>query len=162
MIRPMDKSSIVIRAASETDWHDAMQLAWKTFLQFEAKDYSPEGIRSFSDFVTDPILHQMFLNGDYPMFVAVDGTRVVGMISLRSHTHISLLFVDESYHRQGVGSALIEKICFFLKWRKLEDHVTVNAAPYGVGFYHKMGFKDTDEELILSGIRYTPMERRLL
>ena len=34
---------------------------------------------------------------------------------------------------------------------------TVNAAPYAVGFYHRVGFTDTAEETENTGIRYTPM-----
>ncbi|MDN5360294.1 MAG: hypothetical protein PWQ84_1357, partial [Thermotogaceae bacterium] len=36
--------------------------------------------------------------------------------------------------------------------------LTVNSSPYAVGFYHKMGFKDTDNELEKDGIRFVPME----
>ena len=42
-----------------------MALAWKTFLEFEADDYEPEGIRSFEDFITDSALHRMFIMGAY-------------------------------------------------------------------------------------------------
>ncbi len=38
-----------------------------------------------------------------------------------------------------------------------QTSVTVNAAPYAVEFYHKVGFEDTDEEQTLAGITYTPM-----
>ena len=157
-----ENTRVLVRAAKSRDWHDAMQLAWRTFLRFEAQDYTPEGIRNFSDFVSDKILYQMFLAGDYTMFVAVDGKQIVGMITLRSHTHISLLFVDEQYHRRGVGTALMERLCQFLKEERYEDHVTVNAAPYGVGFYHRLGFVDTESAVTRDGITYTPMERKLI
>lgn len=32
---------------------DAIELIWSTFLQFEAPDYSKEGIQSFKDFIND-------------------------------------------------------------------------------------------------------------
>ena len=38
-----------IRLAYREEWEDAMALAWKTFLEFEADDYTLEGIRSFED-----------------------------------------------------------------------------------------------------------------
>ena len=38
-----------------------------------------------------------------------------------------------------------------------QTSVTVNASPYAVGFYHKMGFEDTDIQQLVSGILYTPM-----
>lgn len=150
------------RGTTRRDWEDSMVLAWETFLLFEADDYTPEGIRNFNDFVTDPVLYQMYLDGDYVLFVAKDGDSVIGMITLRSFSHISLLFVDEKYHFMGIGSALIERLCRYLRWEKHEIHVTVNAAPYGIGFYHKLGFVDTEEEISRDGIRITPMERKLI
>ena len=41
-----EEEAFEIRFAHKEDWEDAMGLAWKTFLEFEAGDYAPEGIRS--------------------------------------------------------------------------------------------------------------------
>lgn len=77
-----------IRMAYQDEWEDAMALAWKTFLEFEADDYAPEGIRSFEDFITDSTLHRMFVMGAYQMFVALDGAKMAGMITVRGNSHI--------------------------------------------------------------------------
>ena len=135
-----------IRSAYRDEWDDAMALAWRTFLRFEADIYTAEGIRHFEDFITDTTLHRMFLLGAYQMFVALDHNRIVGMITLRNASHISLLFVDEKYHRQGIGRALIEYLREYLLSEAGVDRVTVNAAPYGVAFYHKLGFRDLRPE----------------
>ena len=42
-----------IRWAADKDWIPAMHMIWKTFLKFEAVDYTEEGIRNFYDFITD-------------------------------------------------------------------------------------------------------------
>ena len=147
-----------IRSAYRDEWDDAMALAWRTFLRFEADIYTAEGIRHFEDFITDTTLHRMFLLGAYQMFVALDHNRIVGMITLRNASHISLLFVDEKYHRQGIGRALIEYLREYLLSEAGVDRVTVNAAPYGVAFYHKLGFRDLRPEEEKDGIKYPPME----
>ena len=36
-----------IRWAEDKDWIPAMHMIWKTFLKFEAVDYTEEGIRLF-------------------------------------------------------------------------------------------------------------------
>ncbi len=149
-----------IRFAVRDEWEEAMALAWKTFLVFEAPDYTPIGVRSFEDFITDSTLKRMFEMGAYQMFVAVHEKKLIGIISLRDRTHISLLFVDERYHRQGVGRALVEHLCDYLLNEEGENRVTVNASPYGLGFYHKIGFCDLGPEACADGIRYTPMEIR--
>lgn len=151
----------VIRKASEEEWDEAMAMTWKTFIRFEAADYTKEGVRSFFDFITDSMLRRMFLNGVYPMFIAKDNEQVIGVITLRNDSHISLLFVDEAYHRQGVGRHLMYTVWEYVRKQKGMTEVTVNSSPYGVGFYHKLGFCDTGAEETRDGIRYTPMKRIL-
>lgn len=147
-----------IRNAYREEWQAAMALAWKTFLRFEADVYSPEGVKNFENFITDSTLYRMFVMGAYQMFVAVEHSRLVGMITLRDTTHISLLFVDEAYHRQGIGRGLIGYLADYLRTEVGAERVTVNSSPYGVGFYHKMGFRDIRPEETKDGIIYTPME----
>lgn len=150
-----------IRFAKHDEWEDAIALAWKTFLEFEAEDYAPEGVRSFQDFITDTTLHRMFVMGAYQMIVAIEDHKMVGMITLRDRKHISLLFVDKAYHHRGIGRALILYLCRYLTKEAGEKEVTVNAAPYGIGFYHRIGFMDLGPELHRDGIKYTPMKRML-
>lgn len=147
-----------IRSAYRDEWDDAMALAWKTFMQFEADVYTAEGVRNFEDFITDTTLHRMFIMGVYQMFVALDSKQIVGMLTLRNTSHISLLFVDEKYHRRGIGRALIEYLQEYLLSETGISKITVNAAPYGVAFYHKLGFRDLRPEEEKDGIKYTPME----
>ncbi len=147
-----------IRSAYREEWDDAMALAWKTFLQFEADVYTAEGIRNFEDFITDTSLYRMFVMGSYQLFVALEQKKIVGMITLRNNSHISLLFVDARYHRKGIGRALIEYLREYLLAEVGVSRITVNAAPYGVAFYHKLGFRDIRPEEEKDGITYTPME----
>ena len=153
---------IVVRPAYREEWDDAMALAWRTFMRYEANDYTAEGIESFQDFITDSVLHRMFVMGAYQLFGAYDNGKMVGMISLRDETHISLLFVDEKYHKLGIGRRLIEYLSAYVLQEEGHRHIPVNAAPYAVGFYHRVGFVDTDVEQVNDGIRYTPMRRDLV
>ena len=154
----IDTSKIMVRCAYHSDWDGAMKLAWDTFVRFDAPDYSQEGIDNFRKFVNDDMLRKMFVAGHYQLFVATDGPRYVGMLSLREKKHISLLFVDEHYHRHGVASALLTFVKRYAYEEEGVDRLTVNSSPYAVGFYHKKGFKDLQGETVLDGIRFTPME----
>lgn len=162
-----DGLQYIVREAHREEWQDAIAVAWKTFQKYEAPDYTQEGIRNFLEFITDTTLYRMFLIGSYRMFVAVADDKVIGMITLRGGSHISLLFVDGAYHYYGIGSALIQAVGDDLKKgaegisRERVDHITVNASPYAVGFYHKTGFCDTGKEREKNGIIYTPMEKVL-
>lgn len=147
-----------IRRAKDSEWDYAMELAFKVFLKYEATEYGEEGIRSFAEFVTDEFLKKMFLIGEYLLFVAVTDEKIIGLISLRSGNHISLLFVDEAYHRKGIGSALVQYLQEYMLENTGYEKITVNASPYGVPFYHQLGFHDTGKETTKEGIIYTPME----
>lgn len=149
----------VIRWAKQEDWSPAMKMVWKTFLKFEAVDYTEEGIKNFLDFITDQKLYQSFLNGEYQMMIALDGERIIGVASVRSRNHLSLLFVDEQYHRQGVGKSLLKKMCEYLKNEEGERYISLTAAPYAVNFYRKLGFRVVKPEEEISGIRITSMEK---
>ncbi|MCR5654414.1 MAG: GNAT family N-acetyltransferase [Lachnospiraceae bacterium] len=133
-----------------------MSVAWRTFLRFEAEDYTQEGIESFREFITNPGIHKMFLVGEYIVYAAFYKGEMIGIISLRNQCHISLLFVEAKYHLNGVGRRLMEAMKGYEEHRKGRK-LTVNSSPYAVGFYHKIGFVDTDLEQQKDGIRYTPM-----
>ncbi len=161
MDQKIDTSKIMVRCAYHSDWDGAMKLAWDTFERFNAPEYSEEGIANFYKFVHDDMLRNMFVAGHYQLFVATDGDNYVGMLSLREKKHISLLFVDEKYHRHGVASALLTFVCNYALFEEGVEKLTVNASPYAVGFYHKKGFRDLQGETTADGIRYTPMEKDL-
>jgi len=152
-------SSYQIKEAMWNNWDDAMLLAWTTFMKYEAKEYSEEGIHNFKEFVTDETLRKMFIKGEYQMWVAIKNEQVIGMITLRNGNHISLLFVDERYHHLGIASNLMEVLKESVqKGIKATPYVTVNSSPYAVGFYEKVGFNRLDLEQTRDGIRYTPMK----
>ena len=158
-VSEMSKTPYEIRWARPEDWEAAINLVWKTFMEFEAPDYSDEGIINFKDFLTDGMIYRMFLDGNYPMFVAEDDGKIVGVVSVRNRNRISLLFVDAAYHKQGIGSALVERMNRYLKEEKRELYVTVMAAPYAVDFYRTIGFHACAPEEQFAGIRVTSMEK---
>lgn len=147
----------VIRPATTDEWEDAMALAWRTFKKFVAPEYSEQGIKEFYDFVSDNGVRKMFLIGEYKVWVAVKNNEIIGVCSIRSKRHISLLFVEGGYQKCGIGRNLLYTAAEYMLENK-ESYATVNASPFGVEFYHKIGFKDTGEEHVESGMRITPMK----
>lgn len=153
----MEKKPYQLRFIRPEEWEDAMELAWRTFLQYEAGDYTKEGVEHFRDFVTDNGLRRMFDRGAYQVIGAFEADRMIGMIALRNENHISLLFVDRQYHFKGVAKSLMMSMCSYVKNELGKAMVTVNSSPYAVGFYHKVGFTDTGPQTCADGIIYTPM-----
>ncbi len=139
-----------IRRIGDMQIPEAIALIWTTFLQFEAPDYSDEGVQSFRNFIEDKaVLRKLELFGAY------EKEELKGVIATKDNRqHICCFFVKAQYHRQGIGRRLWEYIL-----RHSENEVfTVNSSPYAVPFYHKLGFVDTDSEQLTDGIRYTPMK----
>lgn len=148
-----------IRWAHDSEWAPAMKMIWRTFLKYEGKDYTKEGIQNFFDFITDDELYTAFLRGSYQMMVAVEGSRVIGAGTIRGRNQLSLLFVDEAYHHMGVGRAIMNGLCRYLKEEAGERFMSLKAAPYAVDFYRKLGFRAVKPEEEYSGIRVTEMEK---
>lgn len=147
-----------IRFIDELEWEDAMSLVYRTFLKFDAQMFTEEGNQHFKEFVSDNFLKRMFEAGEYQVVGAYHLGKIVGIISLRNNNHISLLFVDEEFHRHGIGRALILSVGDYVKLKLHEDKLTVNAAPYATEFYHKVGFEDLGPITTQDGIIYTPMQ----
>lgn len=150
--------TIVVRALRPEEWDDMTALVWKTFLRYEACDYPEEGIHNFLSFLSDERLKKMFCLGEYPVYAAFLGEKMVGVISLRTGSHISLLFVLGEYHRRGIGTLLMKCAKEHVRRQGCKNFLTVNAAPYAVDFYHKNGFSDTDVQQKKDGIIFTPMK----
>lgn len=140
---------MVIKVLKQDKVKYATELAWRVFLKYEAPEYSEEGTRNFYKAINDFNYLKML-----KIYGAFEDERLVGVLSTRNDgEHIALFFVDEEYQGKGIGRLLFE--------RAAKDNVsgkmTVNAAPYARDIYLKLGFKQTDDELLSDGIRYIPM-----
>ncbi len=127
---------------------DALALIWNVFLQFEAPEYSAEGIASFRASLED---EERIRNMTF--YGAFDGKKLVGVLCMRAPQHIAGFFVDAAYHRRGIGRSLFETM------RQDYDRqvFTVHASPYAVEIYRRLGFAPTQAEQVTDGLRYTPM-----
>lgn len=141
-----------IRALGTDEIEQALCLTWKVFQEYEAPDYTKEGVEEFyksihnKDYLSELCFYGAFSQND-----------LIGVIATRKEgRHIALFFVEGAYHRQGIGRKLFDTI-----WSNcLERRMTVNSSPYAVPVYHRLGFKDTDVEQEVNGVRFTPMERQ--
>lgn len=139
----------MVRPISSTD-PTAMALIRRTFLRFEAPDYSEEGVKSFLSFLENT--EQMM---ELSMFGAYVDGELTGVIAAnKGFSHICLFFVDEPYQRRGIGRRLLEQMLCY----SCTNRITVNSSPYAVEIYHRLGFRNLSEEQLTDGIRYTPME----
>ena len=139
-----------IKKIDEAQIADAIDLIWTTFLQFEAPDYSEEGIQSFKDFIENKdIISSLEFWGAY------DSQILKGVIATNENRkHICCFFVKAEYHRQGIGRKLWE----YLLENSKSEVITVNSSRYAVPIYHRLGFVGRETEQLSDGMRYTPMK----
>ena len=146
-----------IRPLKRNEWDMAMQLAWDTFLVYEAPEYDPLGVKNFHEFVKGDELRNMFAMGEYRAWGAFDEEDVIiGVLGIRKQWHISLLFVEPRLHHQGIATALLNTAFKEAALAGVTE-MTVFSSPFATEFYHRIGFTDTDKEKTTDGIRYTPM-----
>lgn len=145
----MAENGIFIRRLSEEEKPSALVLIWEVFLKFEAPEYSSEGTEFFRSILDDKeyISEREFIG-------AFDGEKLVGVISMGRSPHINFFFVREEYHRRGIGRRLFETA---VKSRP-EKCITINASPYAVPVYRRLGFVPTDKMQETKGIKFLPME----
>ncbi|MGN1341441.1 MAG: GNAT family N-acetyltransferase [Oscillospiraceae bacterium] len=140
---------MTIKKLDPSEYAPALELVWRVFLEFEAPDYTQEGIDEFRRSINDSgYLSMLTVYGGY-----VDGV-LAGVIATRNFGgHVALFFVDRQYQRKGIGRKLFSAVLADCKF----DSITVNSSPYAVEVYHHLGFTDTDNEQTVSGLRFTPM-----
>lgn len=148
----------IIRPLGEADIPAASQLVQRVFDRFEAPDYPPEGIATFHRFTAPEVLAARLRDGGMQAWGAYCSDELIGVLATRERTHISLLFIDAHRHRQGIGRALFDHLRTVCSADPACARITVNSAPFPIGFYRKLGFIPTDRELTVDGIRFTPME----
>ena len=126
----------------------AKELCWDVFCQFEAPEYSEEGIREFRNSLDD---EERTRNQTF--YGAFDGDLLVGTLCMREPQHIGGFFVTADYQRKGIGRSLFETM------RKEYDRqdFTVNSSPYAVEIFRHLGFSETHREQTINGIRFTSM-----
>ncbi|MCC0636390.1 MULTISPECIES: GNAT family N-acetyltransferase [unclassified Clostridioides] len=149
----------LIRELKEPDIRSALNLIWNVFEEFESPDYCAEGIKSFHEFIEYNSIIEKVKEKSIFFWGCFDCEKLIGVLAIRDLNHICMLFVDKNYHKCGVAKKLMAigvKYCT----ENIDDltEVTVNSSPYAVEVYHKLGFKNTNAEQIVNGIRFTPMK----
>lgn len=141
-----------IREIKKEEMKSAIDLVWKTFLKYEAPDYTEEGINEFEKSIRDEewIQSREFIG-------AFENDEIVGVIATKDNNHIALFFVDGTHHKKGIGKALYNKI----KRNNTTGYFTVNSSPYAHEVYQHLGFNDIDKEQLVNGLKFYPMKALL-
>lgn len=136
----------------------AMDLVWRVFREFEAPDYSDEGVAEFQSFIEPSAVTANMGSGKMKLWGAFDGDKIIGVIAASALPRIHLLFVDKQYHRLGIAKKLLRAAQNDSIIAENPKQLTVNSSPYAVKIYRRLGFVSTGPERTVNGLRFTPME----
>lgn len=98
MEKPTDTA---IRPLHETELPAASALAGRVFAEFEAPEYSPEGIGAFLRFAAPETLAAQHRNGSMQSWGAFRQGKLIGIITLTRRSHLCLL----SWRKPAIGRA---------------------------------------------------------
>ena len=133
---------------------EALKLVLKVFLEYEAPNYTEEGIREFKKTIN---------NSDWvqarDFYGAFDeNNKILGVIATKDITHIALFFVDGKYHNQGIGRKLYDKV----KSVNKNGFFTVNSSLYAHEICKHLGFSDIGKEQCVNGLKFYSMKADLM
>ena len=153
----MEPMEITIQNLTRTESESATELIRQTFDRFVGKEYSVEGRETFNRFVAPESIKKRIENGN-PILCAKIRGKLVGLLEIRDENHIALFFVDEQYHKRGIGKKLFDYALNEIN-NMYPGHkeITVNSSIFAEKIYKKMGFEKTAELQEKDGIKFIPM-----
>jgi GNAT superfamily N-acetyltransferase len=145
--------SITIRSMYYHELETVSELVLRVF--DEHVSVEGKGRESFAQYIQPAMLEKRLKRGDF-VLVARLAERIVGVIEIREHKHIALLFVETAYQRQGIAKNLIdEALVYCLRHDPNLKEITVNASANALKFYEKLGFRAYGEPA--NELHATPM-----
>lgn len=151
----------MIKEVGSKDLRQALDLVNDVFTEFVAVDYSEQGKNTFVSYLEnkyEEVASDLF-SGHKKMWAYYKDGKILGVISTRDNSHISLMFVDKEYHKKGIARQLFNVVLECLKKDKEVTQITVNSSPYAVKVYERLGFVRTGEKQEKDGIIFIPMIR---
>lgn len=153
----------MIKQIIAKDLTAALSLVNRVFAEFVSVDYSDEGNATFASYLKTKEAEwgKELSEGKKKMWGYYIGDTLAGIIATRDTTHISLMFVDKAYHKQGIARQLFEVVKRDILITSDADCISVNSSPYAVPVYERLAFTKTDSEQEKDCIRYMPMKCEL-
>ncbi len=142
---------ITYRLPQIGDEHQISGCMWASAALWELTDGTPESVAEWLQICHPDELRDRILS-DQKTLVATWNEIIVGFIAFKRGNHLSLLFVRKEFSGQGIGRELFTQCSDDL------NEVTVNAAEAAVGFYQKVGFRQSGDRFFQHGIWGTPMK----
>jgi GNAT superfamily N-acetyltransferase len=152
---------LIFRTMRDGEERDVCHLIYRSFDHSVALTCTEKGGRKFREYAEPEKMAQR-VRVDHFVLLALVGDDIVGMIEMRRHCHVSLLFVGPEFMGRGVGGELLGKAIGLCRAADPAlGSVTVNSSPNALRAYERMGFAAIGREQDINGVRSVPMEKVL-
>ncbi len=130
-----------IRAYQPVDCKTLTELFYNTVHTVNAKDYTKEQLDAWATGTVDLEKWNQSLEEHYSL-VALDGEKIIGFGDIDNTGYLDRLFVHKDYQRQGIATALCDKLeCGF-------DIITTHASITAKPFFESRGYKVIKEQQV--------------
>lgn len=117
---------------------------YNTVHTINAKDYSPEQLNVWATDKIDLEVWNKSLSEHYTV-VAIENNLIVGFGDIDKSGYLDRLYVHKDYQRQGIATAICDKLEQSVKVNKIITHSSITAKP----FFEKRGFKIIKEQQVI-------------
>ncbi len=130
-----------IRAYQPADCKTLTELFYNTVHTVNAKDYTKKQLDAWATGTVDLEKWNQSFEEHYSL-VALDGEKIIGFGDIDNTGYLDRLFVHKDYQRQGIATALCDKLeCGF---GKITTHASITAKP----FFESRGYKVIKEQQV--------------
>ncbi len=150
---------MIIREYKPTDCEDLANLFYLTVHTVNAKDYTKEQLNAWATGKIDLKEWNKSLLAHYTV-VAVENNIIVGFGDIDKSGYLDRLFVHRNYQRQGIATAICDKLEQAVEVNKIVTHSSITAKP----FFEQRGFSAVkQQQVIRQGVVLTNyvMEKRI-
>jgi GNAT superfamily N-acetyltransferase len=138
------------------------QLIKEVYDEFVAPDYTKEGNIFFYAYINPEAIFSRQCIQNNILLAFMDGI-LAGMIEMRDHSRVSLLFTRKEFMQKGIAQKLLHEAIHLCLLRNPDlKSISVHASPFSIPIYQKLGFIPISTMQEANGILYMPMEMPLL
>ena len=142
---------MIIRQYEPTDCEHLAKLFYETVHTINAKDYSQEQLNVWATDNIDLEVWNKSLSEHYTV-VGVENNIIVGFGDIDKSGYLDRLYVHKGYQRQGIATAICNKLEQAVKVNKIITHSSITAKP----FFEQRGFNVVKEQQVVrEGIALT-------
>lgn len=135
-----------IRRYQSGDCREIAELFYWTVHRVNARDYSEEQLDVWATGDADLEVWDRSFREHFSL-VAVENERIVGFGDMDETGYLDRLYVHADYQRQGIGTAICDKLESTVNVSQFVTHASITARP----FFEERGYKVVKEQQVERG-----------